>query len=144
MTRVENSWNLYSWIERSKWATKKGDDKTTLNSTIMTFCPPHPPTKLRHFQVSPGDMWQNVHILLNSKSGRPVTMQVKKGGRPNTVAWHPPYWKSGVDFIFYLDVSYRGKTLQYEKNTGSQCDGSKMLQRQNVAVAKRYRDKRSQ
>ncbi len=43
------------------------------------------------FQVVPGDLWQNVHISLQSKSGCPVTIQVKKGGRPITVTKCPTF-----------------------------------------------------
>ncbi len=47
------------------------------------------------FQVVPVDLWQNVHISLKSKSGRPVTIQVKKGGRPITVTKRPTFRGGG-------------------------------------------------
>jgi hypothetical protein len=51
----------------------------------------------------PSDLWQNVHISLHSKSGCPVTIQGKKGGRSITVTKRPPLG-GGVD-VSYLDVS---------------------------------------
>ncbi len=44
----------------------------------------------------PGDLWQKVNILLQSKSGLPVTIQVKKkGGRPITVTKRPTFGWGG-------------------------------------------------
>jgi hypothetical protein len=63
------------------------------------------PTKPKHLQVGPSDLLQNGHILLKSKSGRPVKIQVKK--MDILTQRHDIHLRSKID-ISYLDVLYRG------------------------------------